>query len=203
MNKKITMVGLISLLVVALAIVLNLLFSKPASFRGTAYNEPYVPAGEFSLADSQGRLINLRDMRGKITLIFFGYTYCPDVCPTTLAELKLVMDDLGKKSDQVQVLFISVDPKRDTSSSMQEYVERFNPAFIGLSGTEQELQPIWAHYGIFREVVPGTSENNYIVNHTARIILVDQDGNLRLSYDIQVAPEDISHDIEILLRQSK
>jgi protein SCO1 len=201
MDKRITMVGMICLLVVALAIVVNILFSKPASFRGTAYAEPYPPAPEFSLTDSKGDVINLRDMRGNVVLLFFGYTYCPDICPTTLAELKLAMKDLGKESNQVQVMFISVDPKRDTSELMQSYVDRFDPAFTGLSGTEEQLAPIWAEYGIFREIVEGSSEKNYIVNHTGRIILIDQDGNLRLSYGIQVDPEDISQDIQILLRQ--
>ena len=201
MNRRITMVGLISLLVVALAIVLNILLSKPASFRGTAYEEPYLPAPEFSLTNAKGELISLQDGNGKVRILFFGYTYCPDICPTTLADLKLVMNDLGEKSKQTQVIFISVDPKRDTSESVQNYVDRFDPSFIGLSGTEDELAQVWAKYGIFREVVPGTSETNYIVNHTGRIILVDQNGNLRLSYGIQVDPEDISHDIEILLKQ--
>ncbi len=201
MDKRTTMVGMLSLLVVALAIVANILFGEPASFRGTTYAEPYPPAPEFSLTDSNGDVINLGDIRRKVVLLFFGYTYCPDICPTTLAGLKLAMKDLGKKSDQVQVIFISVDPKRDTSESMQSYVERFDPAFIGLSGTEEELSPIWADYGIFREIVEGSSENNYIVNHTGRIILIDQDGNLRLSYGLQVDPEDISQDIQILLRQ--
>jgi protein SCO1 len=201
MDKRITIVGIISLLVVALAIVVNMLFSKPASFRGTTYAEPFPPAPEFSLTDSKGGMINLKDLRGKVVLLFFGYTYCPDICPTTLAQLKLTMQDLGKKSEQVQVIFISVDPKRDNSESMQSYVERFDTAFIGLGGTEEELAPVWHEYGIFREIVEGTSENNYIVNHTGRIILIDQDGNLRLSYGLQVDPEDISQDIQILLRQ--
>jgi protein SCO1 len=201
MDKRITTVGIISLLVVALAIVVNMLFSKPASFRGTTYAEHYSPAPEISLVDANGAEINLKDVRGKVVLLFFGYTYCPDICPTTLAQLKLAMQDLGKKSEQVQVIFISVDPKRDTSESMQSYVERFDPAFIGLGGTEEELAPIWNDYGIFREIVEGTSENNYIVNHTGRIILIDQDGNLRLSYGLQMDPEDISQDIQILLRQ--
>ena len=201
MNKKITMVGISSLVVVALAIALNLFFSKPASFRGTSYGEPYPVAADFSLIDAKGSTAKLSDNLGRITLLFFGYTYCPDICPTTLAELKLVMKNLGEKADQVQVLFISVDPKRDSSKSMQEYVERFDKAFIGLGGTEEELEPIWAEYGIFREIVEGSSEKNYIVNHTARIILVDQTGNLRLSYGFQTPPEDISHDIEILLRK--
>lgn len=201
MNKKITMVGISALAVVALAITLNLFFSKPASFRGTAYGEPYPAALDFTLTNADGKPISLSDNLGRITLLFFGYTYCPDVCPTTLAELKLVMSSLGEKSDQVQVLFISVDPQRDTSKSLQEYVERFDSSFIGLGGIEEELVPIWAEYGIFREIVPGSSEKNYIVNHTARIILVDQTGNLRLSYGFQTPPEDISHDIEILLRK--
>lgn len=201
MDKRITLVGISSLLVVALAIVVNMLFGKPASFRGTTYAEPYQPAPEFGLTDAKGNGIHLKDMHGKVVLLFFGYTYCPDICPTTLAELKLTMKDLGKKSEQVQVIFISVDPQRDTSESMQSYVERFDPAFIGLGGTEEELAPIWNEYGIFREIEEGTSENNYIVNHTGRIILIDQDGNLRLSYGLQVDPEDISQDIQILLRQ--
>jgi protein SCO1 len=201
MNRKVTVAGMISLLVVALAILLNMLLGKPASFSGTLYGEPYPPLYSFQLTDADGRQVNLSDFRGKIVLLFFGFTYCPDVCPTTLAELKLVMKDLDEKSDQVQVLFISVDPKRDTSESMQAYVDRFDPSFIGLSGTQEQLEPIWKNYGIFREVVEGSSENNYTVNHTARILLIDQDGNLRLSYDIQVDPEDISRDIQILLRQ--
>jgi protein SCO1 len=201
MNKRLTMVGIISVLVIALAIAINMFFGKPASFRGTAYAEPYPVAPEFSLTDSKGHVLKLSDGRGKVTILFFGYTYCPDICPTTLAELKLAVRDLGEKSDRVRVIFISVDPKRDTSESMQAYVERFDPAFIGLSGTEEELGPIWAEYGIFREIVEGTSETNYIVNHTGRIFLVDQNGALRLSYGIDIDPEDISHDLQILLGQ--
>ncbi|MBK7320124.1 SCO family protein [Candidatus Villigracilis affinis] len=131
----------------------------------------------------------------------FGYTYCPDVCPTTLAELKVVMEKLNGQADKVQVVFVSVDPGRDTSEEMQKYIERFSPSFIGLSGSEEELAPIWDDYGVFREVVERTSETNYIINHTARVTLIDQNGNMRLSYGFQTPPEDIAHDIEILLNQ--
>ena len=116
-----------------------------------------------------------------------------------MAELKLATEKLGKDAESVQVVFVSVDPGRDTSEFMQKYVERFNPAFIGLSGTEEELSPIWDHYGIFREVVNRTSNTNYIINHTARVFLVDANGNLRLSFGFQTPPEDIAHDIEIIL----
>ena len=199
MDRKITIVGLACLLIVALAIVLNMVFLKPASFRGTAYGEPFPAAKDFTLTDAGGNRFKLSEGKGRITLLFFGYTYCPDVCPTTLSELRLAVDELGEASRQVQVVFISVDPGRDTSASMQEYVERFNPAFIGLSGTIEELQPIWDGYGVFREVVDGSSESNYIINHTARVTLIDQSGNMRLSYGFQTPPEDIAHDIEILL----
>jgi protein SCO1/2 len=199
MDKRITLVGISSVAVVGLAILLNALFFKPVSFRGTAYGDPLPAAYDFSLTNAKGGTFQLSENKGRITLLFFGYTYCPDVCPTTLAELKQATELLKNDVDKVQVVFISVDPGRDTSEKMQEYVERFNPNFIGLSGTEEELLPIWDAYGVFREVVEGTSETNYIINHTARVFLVDQNGNMRLSYGFQTPPEDIAHDIEILL----
>ena len=199
MDRKITLVGICSLLVVGLAILLNQFYGRPGTFRGTSYGEPFPQAPDFQLMDAQGEAVNLGSFRDKIVLLFFGYTYCPDVCPTTLSELKLVMDLLGDKAGRIQVIFVSVDPGRDTSRKMQKYVERFNPAFIGLSGSEDELRPIWRDYGIFREVVLGTSELNYIVNHTARVILIDQAGSLRLSYGFQTPPEDVANDILILL----
>lgn len=201
MDRKITIVGLASLSLVGLAILLNMFFLKPASFRGTAYGEPYPTAQDFTLIDSRGQQFKLSDGKGKITLLFFGYTYCPDVCPTTLSEIKLAVDKLGDDASQVQVAFISVDPDRDTTEDMQKYVEKFNPAFIGLSGAIEELQPIWDNYGVFREVVEGTSASNYLINHTARVTLIDQSGNMRLSYGFQTPPEDIAHDIELLLSQ--
>ncbi len=201
MNKKITIVGISSLLLVGLAILINIFLLKPASFRGTAYEAPYPVAPNFRLTDANGKPFILNANKGKIILLFFGYTFCPDVCPTTLSEMKLTMDKLGDNAENVQVIFISVDPGRDTSAHMQKYVERFNPTFIGLSGTEQELEPIWNEYGIFREVVPGTSATNYIVNHTARVFMVDTKGYLRLSFGFQTPPEDIAHDIEIVLNE--
>lgn len=200
MDRKITRVGVASLLVIVAAFALNILFLKPASFRGTAYADPVPAAFEFTLTSSDGTAFQLSDNRGKITLLFFGYTYCPDICPTTLAELKMVMELLKSDADKVQVVFISVDPGRDTSEKVQKYAERFYPTFIGLSGTEEDLAPIWSSYGVFREVVEGTSETNYIINHTARVILIDKTGNMRLSYGFQTPPEDIAHDIKLLLK---
>ena len=200
MDKKILWVGFSSLAVVALATLLTIMFSKPASFRGTAYGEPYPAAPQIELIKSNGETFRLSDQKGKIVLLFFGYTSCPDVCPTTLAELKLVMDDLGDKTKSVQVVFVSVDPQRDTPEKIQEYVEHFNTGFIGLSGSMDELETIWKDYGVFREEVQSDSAFGYIVNHTARVYLIDADGNLRLSYGFQTPVEDIVHDLELLLK---
>ena len=200
MDKKILWVGFSSLAVVVLATLLTLLFAKSASFRGTAYGEPYPPAPEFELIDSSRDTFRLSDQSGKIVLLFFGYTACPDVCPTTLAELNMALNEIAEKAASVQVVFVSVDPERDTPQKIQEYAGRFNSSFIGLSGSQEELAKICQDYGVFREVVPGDSAMGYIVNHTARTTLIDTNGNLRLSYGFGTPVEDIVHDLELLLK---
>ena len=199
MNRKTLWVGILSLLAVGVAVLIFVL-NRSVSFRGTSYGEPYPQAADFTLTQSSGETFRLSEQKGKIVLLFFGYTACPDVCPTTLAELRLVMEELGDKTEQVQVVFVSVDPERDTPEKIQEYVEHFNEDFIGLSGNPDELQIIWDNYGVFRERVESESAFGYIINHTARTYLIDQNGNLRLSYGFQTPVEDMVHDIEILLK---
>jgi len=200
MDKKIFWVGAASLALVVLAILLVVLFSKPVNFRGTEYGKPYPSAPQIELIRSNGDTFRLSDQKGKIVLLFFGYTSCPDVCPTTLAELKLVMDGLGDKAKLIQVVFVSVDPQRDTPEKTQTYVDHFNKQFIGLSGTVEKLSLVWDTYGVFRETVESDSALGYIVNHTARVYLIDADGNLRLSYGFQTPVEDIVSDLEILMK---
>lgn len=199
MNRKTLWVGILSLLAVGAAALIFML-TKPVSFRGTSYGEPYPQASDFELTKSNGETFRLSEQKGKIVLLFFGYTACPDVCPTTLAELRVLMEDLGDKTERVQVVFVSVDPERDTPDKIQEYVEHFNADFIGLTGTPEDLQVIWDDYGVFRERVESESAFGYIINHTARTYLIDQDGNLRLSFGFQTPVEDMVHDIEILLK---
>jgi len=199
MNRKTLWVGILSLLAVGAAALIFVL-TKPVSFRGTSYGEPYPQASDFELTKSSGEAFLLSEQKGKVVLLFFGYTACPDVCPTTLAELRVLMEELGDKTEQVQVVFVSVDPERDTPEKIQEYVEHFNADFIGLTGTPEDLQVIWDNYGVFRERVESESAFGYIINHTARTYLIDQDGNLRLSFGFQTPVEDMVHDIEILLK---
>ena len=202
MNRRIVLVGLASLLLIAGVAIAMFLFSEPAGFRGTTYGEPYPVAHEFELSRGDGSRFRLSEMRGKAVLLFFGYTSCPDVCPTTLAELKQALDELDEENARrVQVVFVTVDPERDTPERVQDYVTHFNPNFIGLSGSEGELVQVWQRYGVFREIVDGTSAAGYMVNHTARVTLIDPDGNMRVSFAFETPVEDIVHDLKLLLKE--
>jgi len=198
MDKKTLQVGFIMLLGIAIIAAATFFFSQPAAFRGTTYGEPYPRAPEIELTQANGQTFHLSNQQERIVLLFFGYTSCPDVCPTTFAGLKLVVDDLADSGDSVQVVFITVDPERDTPERVQEYANHFNPSF---SGSPENLEKIWSDYGVFREVVPAeNSELGYSVDHTARVTLIDMDGNLRLSYGFQTPVDDIVHDIKLLLK---
>jgi protein SCO1/2 len=202
MDRQVLLVGFGSLLLVGIVAVGVLFFGKPETFHGTTYVEPYPRATEFSLPRGDGGSFQLSSMRGKIVLLFFGYTSCPDVCPTTLAELNQALGKLSKdESSRVRVVFVTVDPGRDTPERVQTYVDHFNPDFIGLSGTEDELSKIWKEYGVTREIVDSTSVAGYLVNHTARVTLIDGNGNLRVSYSFDTPVNDIVHDLELVLRE--
>lgn len=204
MDRKTLLVGIGSFLLILAVGVAVLVFAKPASFRGTTFGEPYPAAPEIVLDRSDGSSFRLSKMRGSVVLLFFGYTSCPDVCPTTLAELKLALAELDEEdAAQVKVLFVTVDPERDTSQRVQEYVDHFDPAFIGLSGSQVDLERIWTVYGVYREIVPGTSAAGYTLNHTARVTLIDQQGNMRVSFGFDTPVEDIVHDLKLILKQGQ
>jgi len=190
--------GLMSLIGVVMAVVLY--FPKADTFRGTLY-DPALPAPEIELARDNGSSFRLSELRGNLVLLFFGYTSCPDVCPTTLSELRKVNEELGSAASQVKVVYVTVDPERDTPEKIQKYVTIFNPSFIGLSGSLEELEPVWKDYGVYREVDQLTaSASGYLVTHSSRVYVIDQDGNLRLSYSFGTPTGDILHDLKILLK---
>lgn len=199
MDKKLLWIGVGIFLLVTFSVFLAFTFAQPPSFRGTSFAEPFPPAPEIALTKADGTEFRLSEQQDKIVLLFFGYTSCPDVCPTTLAEMKQLMEALGDDAQRVQVVFVSVDPDRDTPEKIQTYVEHFYPSFIGLSGKMSELEPIWNGYSIVREAVESDSAFGVIINHTARLFLVDLDGNLRLTFAYQTPVKDIAHDIRLLL----
>lgn len=204
MDRKTLLVGVGAFLLIGIVAVGTFVFGNPVRFRGTMYSDPYPIAPEIVLTRGDGTNFRLSEMRGRIVLLFFGYTACPDVCPTTLAELNQALGKLSEKdSSQVQVLFVTVDPGRDTPERAQQYVNHFNSSFVGLGGTESELQKVWTDYGVFREVVEGASAAGYLVNHTARVTLIDQNGNMRVSFGFDTPVEDIVHDLKLVLNEKE
>lgn len=198
MNTRVMQVGLGLLALIGVVMAAVLFLPGTESFRGTVYDPP-VPAAEIMLARDDGSSFQLSEMRGNVVLLFFGYTSCPDVCPTTLSELRKVDDELGNAANQVKVVFITVDPERDTPEKIQKYVSVFNPSFIGLSGSEADLAPVWQSYGVYREIdKTTTTATGYLVTHSARVYVIDQDGNMRLSYSYGTPTDDIVHDLKIL-----
>ena len=155
--------------------------------------------GDFSLTGPEGKTVSLEDFRKKLVLIYFGYTFCPDVCPVTLSNLKLLMLSLEEKAEDVQVIFISIDPERDTFQKLKDYVPYFHPTFIGLTGSEAELASVAKKYQTFYLKQKVESEAGYLMTHTDVVILVDQNGRFRGRYKSKYDLDKLKTDIRWLL----
>ena len=156
---------------------------------------------DFSLIDPDGKVRTLADFKGKVVVMFFGYTQCPDICPTTLTEMQQVMGLLGPQSDKVQVLFVTVDPERDTAAILKQYVPSFDPRFLGLRpADEAALEKVTKDFKIYYKKVPGTSPGSYTMDHTAGSYAFDPQGRLRLYIKHAQGPETLAHDLKELLK---
>ena len=187
-------------LVLGLAGVVAYYLLQPYTLKGSKIDTP-VLAPDFSLASSQGSRYQLSQNPGKVRLLFFGYTTCPDVCPATLSEMKALTTRLGSQAKDVQVVFITVDPDRDTPEKLSRYLAAFNPAFIGLSGAMNELEPVWKSFGVYREIRTGATAAGYLVDHTARLYGVDKQGRLRVTYSFGTPVDAILSDVRYLLKE--
>ncbi|MBU3579124.1 SCO family protein [Polynucleobacter sp. 73C-SIWE] len=156
---------------------------------------------DFSLVDPDGKVRTLADFKGKVVVMFFGYTQCPDVCPTTLTEMQQVMALMGPQSDKVQVLFVTVDPERDTAAILKQYVPAFDPRFLGLRPVDDAaLEKVAKDFKIYYKKVPGTSPGSYTMDHTAGSYAFDPQGRLRLYIKHAQGPETLAHDLKELLK---
>ncbi len=198
MTKNIRWVFIIGL-VAGLAIVAFIALPRltPHTFYGTLLQSPDKAPG-FELQTASGP-ISLEDLEGKIVLLYFGYTFCPDVCPATLAEVSGAMDKLGRKADDVQLIMISVDPGRDTPEMLRDYVTHFHPSFLGATGTEEEIAQIATLYGVFYEKHEGTEATGYLVDHTATVMVIDEEGHLKLVFPFGAPAEEIAEDLEYIM----
>ena len=191
MNRKLVMIGTAILAVLILAAGVLVATRKP-SFRGTVINPP-APAAEIKLTDSNGQPFSLGSQRGRIVLLYFGYTNCPDECPATMAKLKLTMGILGNLSQNVQVLMVTTDPARDNAAQMKKWMTGFYPTFLGLMGTTDQLQQAYNAYGVTVEDGGET--------HSTYLYVIDSKGNLRLTFDgPTMDPQDVADDVQTLMK---
>jgi protein SCO1/2 len=175
--------------------------AAPPEFRGGALDPPR-PAPEIVLRTHEGADFRLTRHRGEVVAITFGYTFCPDVCPTTLAELAQVRARLGPAGARLRVVFVTVDPERDGPGRLRAYTQAFDRTFTGLTGTPAELAAVQKAYGVVarKQSVRGTSAA-YLVDHSAFVYVVDVEGRLRLMLPFGTSVEDMTHDIGLLLRR--
>jgi protein SCO1/2 len=154
---------------------------------------------DFTLKDPSGKTRTLADFRGKAVVVFFGYTQCPDVCPTTLAALAAAMKKLGSDADRVQVLFITIDPERDTPALLREYVPAFDPRFLGLYGDADATARTAKEFKVIYQKVPGPTPGSYTMDHSAGSYVFDPKGRLRLFVSNGQGADVFAHDLRVLL----
>ena len=194
MNRRffgvVTGILLVIILAVAIATIITHL---PHAFYGSVIN-PASPAPDFSLTNQNGQNVKLSAFRGKYVLLFFGYTHCTDECPATMAVLAKARTLLGTQAGEIQIVFVATDPTGDTPQAMGEFLNRFDASFVGATGTQAELSPVWAAYGVTVEDGGET--------HSSFIYLIDPGGNLLMTYPYPSTPEEIVSDLKLLLRKN-
>ena len=174
-----------SLMVIVLVMQVQFSFAENTSAGSNSIKQTQVTAdnevigGDFTLTDHNGKPFSLKSQRGKLVLIFFGYTYCPDICPTELSALSTVLKSLEKDVDKVTALFITVDPERDTVDKLKNYVHYYSPHLIGLTGSKEDIDKVTKAYHVQYKIHPHKStDKNYIVDHSASLYVVNQQGKL-------------------------
>jgi len=170
---------------------------QPHIFGGAVIqSNQQAPRTEMISADGP---VSVRDFQGEVVVVYFGYTFCPDVCPATLSKLADSMAILGDRADEVQIIMVSVDPARDTPEMLKEYVTHFHPDFIGVTGDEATVNRVATLFGVVYEVAEGTEATGYTIDHTSTVILVDREGYLKLVLPFEGSAEQIAGDIEYFL----
>src|SRR5215813_2955746 len=183
---------IISAFSLSLLIGLLIMFWALGGARGVT---PAAIGGPFQLTDQGGATVTEKDLQGRPTLIFFGFTHCPDVCPTSLFEMSEVLRAMGKDADRVNAYFISVDPERDTPSTMKDYLSSFDPHLEGLSGGPAETTKVLTSYRVYAKKVP-TKDGDYTMDHTALIYLMDRDGRFVSPFNLKRTPEEAAADLK-------
>jgi protein SCO1/2 len=177
----------------SLAIGLLVMMSLLGGFRGVA--APAAIGGPFQLTDQTGQAVTEKNLLGRPTLVFFGFTHCPDVCPTELFEMSEILRTMGKDADGVNAYFISVDPERDTAAAMKDYLSSFDPHLKGLTGDPDAVAKVISSYRVYAKKVP-LKDGDYTMDHTALIYLMDRDGKFVAPFNLKRKPEEAADDLK-------
>ena len=167
-------------------------------FIGTDISSAHINAA-FKLRDFNGRTRTLEDFRGKVVVLFFGFTHCPDICPTTMTDLKKTLTLLKEKASSVQVIFITLDPVRDTEDVLKKFIPTFNSSFLGLTGSESDIVKVASQFKIFYKKVDDGSKAGYTIDHSAGLYVIDKQGGIKLRISYGEKPEDIASDLAKLI----
>lgn len=175
-------------------------FAREEAYAYNGGELPGDPATDLALTTQAGEPFTLDSMRGKVVLVYFGYTYCPDFCPTTMLDMMQVGDALGDDAGRLQVVMVSVDPERDTPGHLAEYLEFYDPGFIGLTGSPEATLDVQRGYGVMAAPQePAGDSDGYLVDHSTSLFGIDPEGNLVLTWAYGTEPDDIAADVEHLL----
>jgi protein SCO1/2 len=171
----------------------------PHEYAGTLLSAPHpAPAQPLMSIDGQ---VSLQDFEGQYVFVYFGYTFCPDVCPVTMLTLKKVREQLtDAQADRVQVIMVSVDPERDTPEALDTYVGYFDDSFVGITGAKDEIDALAEPFGVYYDKGEGSAATGYLINHTSRVYLIDPNGNALVAYPHDVTAEQILADLQYLFR---
>lgn len=204
------MKGLSMKLLVAIPLIAVLLFGagrtlagsvSPHLYAGTVLQDTTPAPALSDLVDADGAPVDLSANAGEVTLLYFGFTHCPDICPTALADASTAIGGLSSSDrERVNLVMITVDPQRDVQPELQDYVEFFDPTFTSATGTREAIDRVAASYGVFYELGPGTVESGYTVDHTATMLGIDKTGSLRVVWPPTVRPQELREDIKELLK---
>ncbi len=186
-----------------LVLLLPVLVSCGSANNAQKFNTTDITGVDFgnglSLTDHTGKARSLSDFKGKVVALFFGYTHCPDVCPTTLNDMKQSKKLLGANASELQVLFVTLDPERDTQPLLAQFVPAFDPSFIGLYGTKEQTAAVLKDFKIFAAKVENKGRSGYTIDHSAGVYVFDKTGKIRLYVDYGTKPDLIASDIQKLL----
>ena len=199
-NKLLLILAVVIIVGVIVVVAVAIPRLRPPTFHGMVLQTSNGPASDFMLTAHTGEEVSLSDFRGKHVILYFGYTFCPDVCPLTLADLGQAVRLLGEKGEDVQVLMVSVDPERDTAERLAQYAPAFHPSFVGLTGSPEDIALAATPFGIYYEKREVEGASGYLMDHTASITLLDDKGRVRLIWPFGTSAEFIAEDLDYFVR---